>query len=397
MLHVRNVLEFNKKKTLSLVTDDCDVSSHHHFEIKHSQLKHVKNTRERSLSVIQRSTQSTNMEIFNEHIHNTTNTFYVLKWGYDSTTILKEIETIRSILLSVGDVESAKVGLAIPFATFASPSLSFIITPLFEYDLFDFNVDVMQLASSTATDGNLHPYSSHLCNNIALQLSNGLEVLHNAGFTHSDIKMENVFVYGNPLDVIENATRSTIRCVLADFGHAFRICSNKSEAPTGANMYAIHGGTLSNFSPVRWLDISCRPSRRDDYWALMAIMFRLITQLEFFPYITQERQLSPSKTYIQEFIRCIIPPISTETVTHHHKCEQMFIDTSPLCSWVNDQINYILITFQSVLTSNAWLQTDKDAWNDVALLLLSSSHIPDAVYATRIEKFRELMINKQTH
>lgn len=104
------------------------------------------------------------------------------------------------------------------------------------------------------------------------QLQNGLDAIHERHIYHGDVKMENIVV---------DEVRQVVK--LIDFGSALVVgCKELTEYDhanfTDNTMY----GTRENVHPTRLSSDRRNPSRKDDLYALGAVLYRCATLRDFF-------------------------------------------------------------------------------------------------------------------
>lgn len=100
----------------------------------------------------------------------------------------------------------------------------------------------------------------------AVQIADGLEALHRAGFIHRDIKPQNVFV-----------TRGRKQHVkLIDYGLAKPLDGSREELLPGMTQQSIGAGTPDYMAPEQFTDFAGVDARADVY-SLAMVMFRMLT------------------------------------------------------------------------------------------------------------------------
>jgi serine/threonine-protein kinase len=100
----------------------------------------------------------------------------------------------------------------------------------------------------------------------AVQIADGLEALHRAGFIHRDIKPHNVFV-----------TRGRKQHVkLIDYGLAKPLDGSREELLPGMTQEHIGAGTPDYMAPEQFTDFGAVDARADVY-SLAMVMFRMLT------------------------------------------------------------------------------------------------------------------------
>jgi serine/threonine protein kinase len=101
---------------------------------------------------------------------------------------------------------------------------------------------------------------------VAVQIADGLEALHRAGFIHRDIKPPNVFL-----------TRGAKQHVkLIDYGLAKPLDGSREELLPGMTQERIGAGTPDYMAPEQFTDFATVDARADVY-SLAMVMFRMVT------------------------------------------------------------------------------------------------------------------------
>lgn len=104
------------------------------------------------------------------------------------------------------------------------------------------------------------------------QLQNGLDVIHQHRIYHGDVKMENIVV---------DEVRQVVK--LIDFGSALVVgCKELTEYDHANFTDNVMYGTRENIHPTRLISDRRNPSRKDDLYALGAVLYRCATLLDFF-------------------------------------------------------------------------------------------------------------------
>jgi len=139
---------------------------------------------------------------------------------------------------------------------------------------------------------------------IALEICEGLRVMHAAGIIHRDLKSRNVMLANR---------KGTVQAVVMDFGLAHEVTTPTSETATDAS--AVHGvaGTIDYMAPEQFAGDPLTPAA--DIFALGVVMYELATG----------RHPFPSGTILQAAIRRgQRPPAPSSTQKGlPHRCDEI--------------------------------------------------------------------------
>lgn len=107
---------------------------------------------------------------------------------------------------------------------------------------------------------------------IALEICEGLRVMHNAGIIHRDLKSRNVMLANR---------NGTVSAVVMDFGLAHEVTSSTSETATNASTEQGVAGTIDYMAPEQFAGDPLTPAA--DIFALGVVMYELSTGRHPFP------------------------------------------------------------------------------------------------------------------
>ncbi len=139
---------------------------------------------------------------------------------------------------------------------------------------------------------------------IALEICEGLRVMHEAGIIHRDLKSRNVMLANR---------NGTVSAVVMDFGLAHEVTSATSETATDASAEQGVAGTIDYMAPEQFAGDSLTPAA--DIFALGVVMYELATG----------RHPFPSGTILQAAIRRGQRPPAPSSIQKGlpHRCDEI--------------------------------------------------------------------------